>query len=131
MKNQIMMHKHSGTGKDIAGFGHAARGIREAAASQRNFRFHLFATALVVVAGIVIGISPTEWAVLMLAAGMVLAAECFNTAVEYLTDLVSPQYHELARKTKDLAAGAVLLVAVAAAAAGLLVFGPRAAGLLG
>ena len=59
-----------------------------------------------------------------------LAAEAFNTALEYLTDLVSPGHHELAGKTKDVAAAGVLLTAVGAAAVGLIIFLPKVMAML-
>ena len=63
-------------------------------------------------------------ALVALAIGAVWSAELLNTAVEALTDLVSPEYHALAGKAKDVAAGAVLVVAAGALVVGLLVFGP-------
>jgi diacylglycerol kinase (ATP) len=65
-----------------------------------------------------------------LAVGTVWTAELANTAIEALTDLVSPEYHPLAGKAKDVAAGAVLMAAVAALVVGLLIFGPRVLALL-
>ena len=66
-----------------------------------------------------------EWALVALAVAGVWAAELFNTAIEALTNLVSPGYHPLAGRAKDVAAGAVLLAALGALAVGGLVFGPR------
>lgn len=61
---------------------------------------------------------------LILASGLVLVAEAFNTAIEIDMDLTSPDHHPYARDTKDVAAGAVLIAAVVAAVVGILVFGP-------
>ena len=105
-------------------FIHAMDGIREAIRTQFNFRIHVLAALLVVAAGLVLRISLTQWCILMLAGGMVLAAECFNTAVEYLVDLVMPGLHKKAGKAKDLAAGAVLICAIAAAVVGMMIFVP-------
>ena len=61
---------------------------------------------------------------LTIAAGMVLMAEAFNTAIEIDIDLTSPTYHPYARDTKDVAAGAVLIASVTAAVIGILIFAP-------
>jgi len=106
------------------GFFPAVHGLREAIRTQRNFRNHLIAAAAVTGAGWLAGLPAAGWGVLALAIGLVTAAECMNTAIEYLTDLVMPDHHERAGKIKDLAAGAVLLCAIAAAAAGIAVFWP-------
>jgi len=73
--------------------------------------------------GFYFSLSVTSWALLILAAGAVWVAEAFNTAIEYLVDLVHPEWHEKAGRVKDLAAGAVLLISVSAALVGILIFG--------
>lgn len=106
-------------------FVHAFRGLATLLAHQHNARIHAALTLAVVVLGLVLGVSRMEWAVLALAIGSVWAAEGFNSALEWLCDVSSPEYHPLVGRAKDVAAGAVLLVALAAAAAGLLVFVPH------
>ena len=66
-----------------------------------------------------------EWCALVLAMAMVLTAETLNTAIEAIADLVSPGFHPLAGRAKDVAAGAVLIAALGSVAIGLLVFGPH------
>lgn len=75
-------------------------------------------------AGIVLGITRTEWIMVVMCIGTVIAAELFNTAIEKLVDLVSPERHPVAGQVKDIAAGAVLICAVAAAIIGLIIFIP-------
>lgn len=87
-------------------------------------KLHTLSAVIVVVLGFYFTITRTEWVLLILAMGMVISAEIMNTAVEKLTDLVTKEYHPLAGKAKDLAAGAVLVAAIAAAVIGLLVLGP-------
>ncbi|MCC6726587.1 MAG: diacylglycerol kinase family protein [Saprospiraceae bacterium] len=111
--------------KRLNSFRFAFAGIGELVASQTNAKIHLVAATLAVVAGFLLQINRTEWCAIVFAIAMVLAAEAFNTALEHLTDLVSPQYHPLAGKAKDVAAGAVLLTAIGAAAVGLLIFLPK------
>jgi diacylglycerol kinase len=111
--------------KCIASFRYAFTGIALLIKTQANARFHLLAAAVVIVAAWYLEVSALEWAILALTIGTVLAAEGFNTALEFLTDLVSPDYHELAGKTKDVAAGAVLITAFAAIAVAVFIFGPK------
>lgn len=107
------------------GFGYALRGWRILLATQVNARIHLAITLGVAAAGFFFRISAGEWCALVLAAMVVWAAEALNTALEFVVDLVSPEFHPLAGKAKDVAAGAVLAAAVGAAVVGLLVFGPH------
>ena len=109
----------------LRSFRFAARGIAYLFRTQPNFRVHALAAGLVVVFTIWLGTTPAETGVLLLAIGLVLAAEALNTAVEAVVDLASPSYHDLARTAKDTAAGAVLIAAVIAALTGLLILGPR------
>ena len=108
-----------------ASFGHAFRGVAAALRSEVHLRFHAAATVVVIGLGFYFTISRTEWALVALAVGTVWTAELVNTAVEALTDLVSPEYHVLAGKAKDVAAGAVLVAALAALVVGALLFAPR------
>jgi diacylglycerol kinase (ATP) len=104
----------------------AVEGVLLAARSQRNMRAHILAGVLVVVLAWGGGSSPAEFAVLLLAIGMVIAAEVFNSAIEQVVDLLSPAFSEKARHAKDMAAGAVLVAALAAVFAGVVVFYPHA-----
>ncbi len=111
-------------------FKYAFKGIRELILSQPNAKIHLFAAFLVLFLGFFFQISSTEWCIVILCIYLVLAAEAFNTALEYLTDLVSPDFHPLAGKTKDLAAAGVLLTSIGAALCGLIIFLPKVLPLL-
>lgn len=110
--------------KQLRSFGYAWKGIRCCVGKEQNLSFHLIATVVTVIAGFTFGISRTEWMIVLLCIGAVIAAELFNTAIEKLVDLVSPERHPIAGQVKDIAAGAVLVCAVAAAMAGLLIFTP-------
>ncbi len=112
----------------LASFRCALNGLGRMFRSQTNARIHLVATGLVIAAGALLRISIAEWCLVTLAIAAVLAAEAFNTALEELTDLVSPGQHPLAGRAKDSAAGAVLVTAIGAAFVGGLVFLPRALG---
>ena len=108
----------------LASFGHAVRGVWAALRSEVHLRFHAVATVVVIGLGLHFSITRVEWALVSLAVAGVWTAELVNTAIEALTDLVSPAYHPLAGKAKDVAAGAVLVVALGAVVVGGLVFGP-------
>lgn len=107
-------------------FKHAIRGIRMVLKSERNMQIHLIFVLLVTVFGFLFNISPAEWMFCVLSFGLVMGAEMMNTAVEAIVDLVSPDYHPLAGRAKDIAAGAVLITAIAAAITGLIIFVPKA-----
>lgn len=103
----------------------AFSGVRHAYRSQRNLRIHAAIAAAVIVTGFALRISRAEWALVVALIGLVLGLELFNTAVEALVDLASPTYHPLAKIAKDTAAGAILVVALGSAIAGLIIFLPR------
>jgi diacylglycerol kinase len=111
--------------KFIRGFGYALNGIWHAAATQLNFRVHLICMITAVYAGYTLHLSKDEWLWIILCIGMVLVAELFNTAIEFLTDLVSPEYNKKAGLVKDMSAGAVLITAVTALIIGLIIFVPK------
>jgi len=102
----------------------AVAGLRAMIASQHNAWIHVAATLAVVVAGFILRITQSEWCWIVLAIISVWTAEALNTAFEFLTDVASPNFHPLAAKAKDVAAGAVLIAAIGSVAIGLLVFGP-------
>ncbi len=111
--------------KRIQSFKYAFAGIGHFAKSEPNAIIHLLAAITVIALGYFYSISTTEWCLVIFAIGMVLGAEAFNTAIEYLTDLVSPDYNELAGKAKDVAAAAVLIMAITAAIIGVIIFLPK------
>ena len=111
--------------KLIRSFGYAFKGIGYAAKTQLNFRIHLAVTLLACFLGYILNITVDEWRWLILCVALVLTAELFNTAIEFLTDLVSPQYNELAGHVKDVSAGAVLITALFAVLIGSIIFLPK------
>lgn len=107
------------------GFVYAWRGLVYLTTTQHNAWIHLTAAALVVAAGLHFKIDRWEWAWLIVAIGLVLAAEAMNTAVEVLADTLAPEFNPGIGRAKDVAAGAVLILAVTAALIGILVFLPH------
>ncbi|MBD9092434.1 MAG: diacylglycerol kinase family protein [Bacteroides oleiciplenus] len=110
--------------KQIRSFGYAWKGIRQCVGKEQNLSFHLITSVVVIIAGFFFDITRTEWLIIALCIGVVIAAELFNTAIEKLVDLVSPGRHPIAGQVKDIAAGAVLVCAVAAAIIGVIIFFP-------
>ena len=106
-------------------FKYAFSGIIQFFIHTHNAWIHLVATIVVVFGGFVFNISKPEWLFLIVAMGMVWVAEAFNTAIEFLVNLVSPDYNKLAGSVKDIAAGAVLLAAICSAIIGLILFIPH------
>lgn len=106
-------------------FGYAFRGISELIRREHNFRIHLAVLIIVIAAGIFFRISSTSWIVIILVSALVLVSESFNTSVEKLADVISPEPDERIRMAKDIAAAAVLISAIAAVIAGLLIFVPH------
>lgn len=109
----------------LRSFVYAWNGVVYALRTQRNARVHLAAAACALALGLVLHISALEFALLFLAIMAVLVAELFNTVAEAIVDLVTSEYHALARVAKDVAAGAVLLCAIFAVVIGALVFIPH------
>lgn len=108
----------------VRSFGFALQGMRELLVVEHNARLHLLATVLVVVAGTVLALPGRDWALLVLAMGLVWMAESLNSAVEALADAAVPDHHPLIRRAKDVAAAGVLFAALAALVVGVLVFAP-------
>lgn len=110
--------------KQLRSFGYARKGIRCCIGKEQNLSFHLIATVVTVIAGFLLEITRIDWMIVILCIGVVIAAELFNSAIEKLVDLVSPERHPIAGQVKDIAAGAVLVCAATAAIIGLIVFIP-------
>jgi diacylglycerol kinase len=106
-------------------FGYAFSGIARLVQQQRNAQIHVVLTALIMLVSLAWGLSRIEWLVLVLTISLVLSMEALNTAVEAVVDLVSPQFHPLAKLAKDVAAGGVLITAIGAVVIALLLYGER------
>ncbi len=111
--------------KRIDSFKYAFAGIADLFKTQPNARIHLVAAILAILLGCFFSISTTEWCFLVFAISTVISAEAFNTALEHITDLVSPDYHELAGRTKDVAAAGVLIAAMGTVGIACFIFLPK------
>jgi diacylglycerol kinase len=108
----------------LEAFRFAFSGLWYTLRTQRSMRIHFGVASAVTIAGLWLGLSADQWAVLALTSGFVLLSEMINTVLEKLVDLVCPDYHPLAKIVKDVMAGAVLMTAIIAIIVGLLVLGP-------
>ena len=106
----------------VASFRYALRGLADCLRNERNLRIHITAALWVIALGRGVGLSTGEWAALAVCCGLVIGSELFNTAVEATVDLLSPDYHPIARRAKDIAAAGVLVGALFAILTGCIVF---------
>lgn len=111
--------------KQLQTFKHAINGIFYVFKKEQNFKIHIIATILVIIAGIIFSVDKTEWMMIIIAISLVTASEIINSAIEYLCDFVSPEYNEKIKHIKDTSAGAVLVSAIGAFVLGLIVFVPK------
>lgn len=109
----------------LRSFGYAFAGLGYAIRTQRNLRVHLAVAGLVILAGLILRVSAVEWAVLLLTIGFVISAELVNTVAELAVDLLTQEYHPMAKAAKDVGAAAVVVAALAAVGVGVAIFGPR------
>ncbi|HCF48861.1 MAG TPA: diacylglycerol kinase [Syntrophomonas sp.] len=115
----------SSNGGIIRKFAWAISGLAAVIREEQNMRIHLLAAGAALGMGWILELERGEWGLLFIAIVLVLMAEVINTAIERTVDLMAPQYHPLAEKAKNMAAGAVLLSAVSAVILGVIIFGPH------
>lgn len=111
--------------KRAQSFANAGRGMQLFFATTHSAWIQGIIFLIALSSGVYFSISSIDWMFLILAGGVVFAAEAFNTAIEIDIDLTSPEYHPYARDTKDVAAGAVLMTSIAAAIIGAFIFAPH------
>ena len=110
--------------KLFTSFRHAIDGVVYTVSRERNAQIHFVVSLVVIALGVWLQLSILQWALVLLAIGLVFTSEMLNTVVELLVDLSTQEIHPLAKHAKDVAAGAVLLMAVVSATIGFLVLGP-------
>ncbi len=121
-EGSLLSHKRATFFKS---FYYAWHGILYVLRTQRNMRVHLLAGFLVIIAGIIFSVSWAEWACLLTIMALVYSLEMLNTVVEAVVDMYTREFHPLAKVAKDVAAGAVLLVAIFAVFIAIVIFVPR------
>ena len=108
----------------LRSFSYAFAGIVTALRDEKNMRFHLYSSIVVLLFSYYFSITKTEWLFVIFAIGGMFALELVNSAIERVVDLVTIEYHPLAKQAKDLAAGAVFVYALLSIAIGLVIFLP-------
>lgn len=109
----------------LLSFRNAFSGFVRLVSYEHNARIHIVVLILVISAGLLLGISSSDWIAVVFASGLVIISESFNTAIEYLSDEVSPDYNEKIRAAKDVAAAGVLISAIISVIIGLIIFLPE------
>lgn len=123
--NMISKDKKLSFKRLIKSFRYALEGFKHAFKYEQNFIVHSLVAILVIIFGFIFKISKVEWIIIIIVIGLVLAFELINTALEALVDLVTNEYKELAKVTKDTASAAVLVLAFASIIVGILIFLPK------
>ena len=100
----------------------AMQGFRTAIMTERNIKVMLVAAVVVIALGFTLNLDLLSWAIIIICCGLVITAELINTAIETIVDLVSPEFHPLAGRAKDISAAAVWVLSITAAIVGLLVY---------
>lgn len=111
--------------KLINSFKYAIQGILSSFKTERNMKIHIFIMILVIIAGFILKINKYEWIACILCFAIVISGELFNTAIETVVDMVMPYKNDKAKIAKDIAAGAVLTLAIGAAVIGVIIFVPK------
>lgn len=125
-KRRKIEYDNSFDGKRLGrSFKAAFEGIKATYLREQNIKIHTLIALLVVLFGILLKISYVEWLVCLVIIGFMFMAEFFNTAIEYVVDLASPDIHPLAKAAKDTASAGVLMMAILAAVIGLIIFVPK------
>ncbi len=123
--NGVNMNPRQEYKKLINSFKYAIEGIISSFKTERNMKIHVFAMIVVIALGFFFKLDKVEWCFVIIAIASVISAELFNTAIETVVDMICPERNPKAKLAKDIAAGAVLVVAICAAIIGFIVFGPK------
>lgn len=109
----------------LRSFKNAAKGILTAIKGGKNLQFICVFFVLTIALGFIVSLSPVEWAIVLLCSAAVTSTEMINSGIECSIDLCTKEYSELAKRAKDMAAGATLVVSIFSAVIGLIIFIPR------
>lgn len=113
------------TKKLINSFKYAGEGFISSFKTERNMKIHIIIMLLVILAGVLLKINKLEWIICTICFAIVIAGEMFNTAIETVVNMITTEKNAMAKNAKDISAGAVLILAIGAAAIGLSIFVPK------
>lgn len=102
----------------------AFEGIKTLFCNEINFRIHIVVMSIAITLCLAFEVSAYEWIAVLILIGSVLGAEAFNTCIEYICNFISPEYHVMIKKIKDIAAAAVLMASIIAVIVGCIIFIP-------
>lgn len=117
--------RQKGLKKFFHSFTYPIKGLKYAYRNEQNLTFDVGMAALVTIFGFIFKLNKYEWAILVLTIGLVISCELINTAIEATVDLVTEEYHPLAKVAKDTSAAAVFIFAIVAIIVGLIIFLPK------
>ena len=117
--------RQRGLKKFFHSFTYPIKGLKYAYRNEQNIVVDVGIALIVILAGFIFNVSVSEWALLALTIGLVIALELVNTSIEAVVDLVTEEYHPLAKVAKDTSAAAVFVFSIAAALVGLIIFVPK------
>ncbi len=117
--------RQKGIKKFLLSFTYPIKGLRYAYRNEQNLAVDVGVALLVTIAGFIFKLNLVEWSILALTIGLVISCELINTAIEAVVDLVTEDYHPLAKVAKDTAAAAVFVFAIVAIVVGLIIFLPK------
>lgn len=109
----------------IDSFYYAFKGVRTVFQEERNMRIHVIAGVSVLIVALLLPMSPSDWLWVLLSSFLVIVMEIWNTVIENLVDLVTPEYNSIAKKVKDMAAAAVLISTGFAVITGMIILLPK------
>ena len=109
----------------LKSFIYAFEGLKTLFRNEHNSWIHTVAAVAAIILGFILKINKTEWCLILFAIAFVFVAEIINTAIETLTDMVSPEYNKKAKEIKDLAAAGVLIASIVAFVIGAIVYGEK------
>ena len=111
--------------KIINSFKYAIEGFISSFKTERNMKIHVLAMIMVIISGFILKLTKIEWCICIILIVIVISAELFNTAIETIVDMISPEKNEKAKLAKDISAAAVLVLAIGAVIVGALIFLPK------
>ena len=117
--------RQKGLKKFFLSFKYPIKGLKYAYRNEQNLAVDVGIALLVVIAGFIFRVSVSEWAILLLTIGLVISCELVNTAIEAVVDLITEEYHPLAKVAKDTSAAAVFIFAIISVIVGLIIFLPK------
>ncbi len=117
--------KKRGLKRFLLSFKYSIQGLKVAYRDEQSLLIHLVLTTLAVIAGFFFKISATEWLIIVILVTLVLGAELVNTAIEAVVDLVTGEYHELAKYAKDLSSASVFIYSMLSLVGGGIIFIPK------